>query len=133
MTSVIRDVVYLRYGNVSNTCFLFLSRMLSPLIMPLAAFEELHNTFAIPLPLPLQTSVAGNTDLYYISFEEAVLQPFSDVHQPSLQNRRRNDNLAIGDVTLGNREPRSLESEQHNKLAQRRLVRGEVNCKYCIE
>ena len=114
--------------------FMFLSGMFSPLIMPLAAYEELHNKFAMPLPLPLPSSVAGNTDLHYMSFEEAVLHPYSDMHQPSLQNRRRNDNLAIGGVALGDREPRSApENEQNNKLAQARFIRGVVHCKDCMK
>jgi hypothetical protein len=53
------------------------------------------------------------------------------VHQPSLQNRRQNDNLVVVDIALGNREPRYLESEQHNKRVQGRFIRGVVNCKDC--
>ncbi len=129
---MICDLLFLIDDDVSNTC-LFVPLRHVFTAKPLAAYEELHNKFALPLPLPLQTSLAVNIDLHCMSFEEAVLQPFSDVHQPSFHNRRRNDNLVVGDVALGNRETCYLESEQYNKPAHGRFIREVVNCKDCMK
>jgi len=79
--------------------------------------------------IPKLPKVPGNiADLYYMSFEEAALHPFSEEHQPSLQNRRRDNNIVIGDVTLGDREPRSSALDA-NKITRQKFFRGVVKCK----
>ena len=45
--------------------------------MLLEAYDELVNNFTLPLPVP-KPPVIGHTDLHYMSFEEAVLQLFTD-------------------------------------------------------
>jgi len=57
-----------------------------------------------------------------MSFEEAVMQPFCDEHQPSLQIRRREENLS-GDVALGSRDKKATEAEQ-NKFTQSKFIWG---------
>jgi len=44
--------------------------------------------------------------LHYMTFEEAARHPLTEEHQPSLQNRRRNNNKTVADggVSLGERE-----------------------------
>jgi hypothetical protein len=64
----------------------------SPMIMPVEAYTELHEKYAMPLSIPKPT-VKKAADLHYMSFEEAVTKSFTDEHQPSLQNRRRNNNI----------------------------------------
>jgi hypothetical protein len=71
------------------------------------------------------------TDLHYMSFEEAITQAFTDEHQASLRNRRR-DNNVVGEVTIGARESRSIESDQ-NKITQGKNIRGVVTCKECMK
>ena len=84
----------------------------------------------MPLPIPKLQVQAKNTstdeksDLHYISFEEAITKPFTDEHQPSLQNRRRNNNI-VGEV-------KSLESNQ-NKNTQGKFTRGVVSYKDCMK
>ena len=91
----------------------------------------------MPLPIPklqvqaTNTSTAEKSDLHYMSFEEAVTKPFTDEHQPSLQNRRRNNNI-VGEVTIGARESKSLESNQ-NKISQGKYIRGVVSYKDCMK
>ena len=91
--------------------------MFSPIIMPVEAYKELHEKYAMPLPIPKPQVQATNTstvveksDLHYMSFKEAVTKPFTDEHQPSLQKKRRNNNI-VGEVAIGARESRSLESD----------------------
>ena len=68
---------------------------------------SLVNTYSMPLPISKLLEVLGNVaDLHYMSFEEAVLLSISNEHQPLLQIRRKVSNLIVGDVTLGDREPR---------------------------
>ena len=96
--------------------FMDLAGMFSCLVMPHDAYVELVNNFAMPLPIPMPQDVAGS-DLHYMSFEEAVKHPFSDEHQPSLQNRRRTNNKAMGGVAVHGRESNmSSESEQNKTL-----------------
>jgi hypothetical protein len=83
------------------------------------------------LRVSMPQDVAGS-DIHYMSLEEAVKHPFSDEHQPSLQNRRRGNNGAVGDVALGNRELRSSELEQ-NQLTQGKFVRRVVTCRDCMK
>jgi hypothetical protein len=64
-----------------------------------------------------------------MSLEEAMMQPFFDEHQPSLQNLWRQNNLVMGDVALGNRKARSYETQHPNKLAQDKLSREVFKCK----
>ena len=112
-------------------CFACREGMFSPIIMPVEAYTELHEKYAMPLPIPKPSNIAGKSDLHYMSFEEAVAQPFTDKHQPSLQKRRRNNN-SVGEVTIGARESRSIESDQ-NKITQGRYIRGVVSCKDCTK
>ena len=65
--------------------------MFSSLIMPIEAYEELHNKLAMPLPIPKPT-IDGVNGFHYMSFEEVVTHPFTAEHQPSLQNGRRTNN-----------------------------------------
>jgi hypothetical protein len=103
--------------------------MWSPLIMPPEAYEELVNTNHIPLLIPKLPKVKISTeDLHYMSFEEAVLQHFSGEHQSLLQNCKNVNILVIGDVTLGDREPRSSASDA-NKITRQKFLRGVVKCK----
>ncbi len=51
-----------------------------PIIMPDDAHKELHENFAMPLPIPKPSSIEGKDDLFYMSLEEAVKQPFTDKH-----------------------------------------------------
>ena len=111
--------------------FMDLAGMFSCLVMPHDAYVELVNNFAMPLPIPMPQDVAGS-DLHYMSFEEAVKHPFSDEHQPSLQSRRRDNNVVVGDVVLGSRESRSSETEQ-SQLTQGKFVRGVVTCRDCMK
>ena len=84
--------------------------------------EELVDAYSMPLPIPKPPEVPGNVaDLHYMSFKEAVLQPFSDEHQPSLQIHRKVNNLIVGDVKLGDREPRSAASEA-NKITHQKFL-----------
>ena len=84
------------------------------MITPLAAYEEFHGNFAMPLPIPKPPN-AEISDLHYITFEEAVMHPFGNAHQPSLENRTRTNLEVIGDVAIGDRGIRSSESGA-NKL-----------------
>jgi len=94
-----------------------------PLIMPLEAYEELFNTYSMPLPISELAEVPRCAeDLHYMSSE----------HQPSLQNRGKVNNLVIGDVTLGDREPRSSASDA-NKSTHENFLREVVKCKDCIK
>jgi len=54
--------------------------MFSPIIMLVEAYTELHEKYAMPLPIPKPTSTAVKTDLHYMSFEEATAHPFTDEH-----------------------------------------------------
>jgi hypothetical protein len=105
--------------------------MFTPIIMPLEVYDELNNVFIMPLHFPKPPSATRIVDLYYMPFEDAILHPFIDEHQPSLQNRRRVNNSHIGGVVLGNREKRSPELDP-NKLTQGKLVHGVVTCKNCM-
>ena len=66
----------------------------------------------MPLSIPKLTSIVGKSDLYCMSFEEAVTHPFTDEHQLSLRNRRRNNNI-VAEVSIGARESKSIESDQN--------------------
>ena len=107
--------------------------MFTHISMPLEAYDELHNVFAMPLPLPKPPSATGIVDLHYMPFDDAILHPFTDEHQASLQNRRRVNNSVIGGVALGNRETRSAPKSDQNKLTQGRSVRGVATCKDCMK
>jgi len=99
--------------------------------MPLEAYEELVNNFAMPLPIP-NPPIPRHTDLHYVSYEEAALLPFTDDHQPSLQSRRQEWALAPGgEVSLGDRELRG-DASKHHKLMQTKFLRGLVKCKDCM-
>jgi len=60
------------------------------------------------------------------------LQPFSDEHQPSLQIRRKVNNLIVGDVTLCYRESRSSASDE-NKVTHQKFLRGVLKCRDCMK
>jgi hypothetical protein len=108
--------------------------MFQPIIMPVEAYKESHENFAMPLPIPKPSSIAGKPDLHYMSFEEAVELPFSNEYQPSLQNRRRNTHVVNGEVAIGGREMRTpTESDQLNKITQGKYIRGVVACKDCTK
>jgi len=111
-------------------CLKSLLGMFSPLIMSLKAYLELVNSYVMPLPIPKPQDML-RSNLHYVSFEEAVMQPFSDEHQPSLKIRRREENLSR-DVALGSRDTRATEAEQ-NKLTQSNFTRGVVKCKDCMK
>ena len=98
------------------TMLLLLTWMFTPLIMPHEAYRKLVNDFTMPLPIPKPADANGHTDMHYISFEEAVLQPFSDEHQPSLHYRRQERGHDTGDVALGLRESRTNATEQHKMM-----------------
>jgi hypothetical protein len=67
---------------------------------------EFFNSFGMQLYIPNPQNVA-ESDIHYISSEEAVKQSFSDDHQSSSQNlTRENNNVVAGDVVLVNQEPR---------------------------
>jgi hypothetical protein len=84
----------------------------------------------MPLPIPKPTSVAGIPDPHYMTFDEAVKHPFTDEHQPSLQNRMRKNNTAVdGDVSLGERETRTSSEAETNKVTQGKFIRGIDSCK----
>jgi hypothetical protein len=111
-------------------CVAYMSQMFAPMIMPLAAYKELHKNFAMPLPIPKSASANGIPDPHYMTFDEAVKQPFRDEHQPSLQNRRRNNSTVVdGDVSLGERETRTSSEAETNKVTQGKFIRGLVLCK----
>jgi hypothetical protein len=107
--------------------------MFSPMIMPNDAYEELCHTYAMPLPIPKPGDTISRTDMHYMSFEEAVKEAFTDIHQPSLRGRRRaNNSSTVGQVAIGDRELRSSESDQH-KITQGKFIRGIVTCKDCAK
>ena len=83
--------------------------------MPDETYKKLHETFIMPLPIPKPSHIEGKHDLQYMSLEEAVKQPFSDKRQPSLINRRQNNNVVTGEVSMGERESRSTELDNQNK------------------
>jgi hypothetical protein len=115
-------------------CVACSSQMFGPMIMPLAAYEELHNNFSMPLPIPKPASVAIVSDPHYMTFDEAVKHPFTDVHKPSLQNRRRNNNTVVGgNVSLGEREIRTSSEAETNKVTQGKCIRDIVSCKDCMK
>ena len=94
-----------------------MSQMFAPMIMLLAAYEALHTNFAMPLPIPKPSSANGIPDPHYMTFDEEVKQPFTDEHQSSLQNRRRNNNAMVyGDASLGERETRTSSETETNKV-----------------
>jgi len=109
--------------------------MFSRIIRPVEAYKDLHENFDMPLPIPKPSSIAGKPGLHYMSFEEAVKLPFTDEHQPSLQNRRRNKNVVMGGgVSIGGREMRTApESDRFNKITQGKYIRGVVSCKDCMK
>jgi hypothetical protein len=87
------------------------------MIMSLAAYEELHTKFAMPLPLPKPPSAARINHLHYMSFEEAVTHPFTDKHQSFLRNRKRSENsTVVADVAIGDRETRGSNGESGKSL-----------------
>jgi hypothetical protein len=52
-----------------------------------------------------------------MTFDVAVKQPFTNEHQHSLQNRRRNNITVVdGDVSLGEREIRTSSEAETNKV-----------------
>ena len=53
--------------------------MFSPMIMPNDAYEELCHTYAMTLPIPKPGDALSRTDLYYMAFEEAVKEAFTDI------------------------------------------------------
>jgi hypothetical protein len=107
--------------------------ILSSIIMPDETYKKLHETFIMPLPIPKPSHIEGKHDLQYMSLEEAVKQPFTDKRQPSLINRRQNNNVATGEVFMDGRESRSTESNNQNKITQGKYVRGLVSCKDCMK
>jgi len=83
------------------------------MIMPNDACEELCHTYSMPLSIPKSGDTISRTDLHYMSFEEAMKEAFTDIHQLSLRDRRRaNSSPAVGQVEIGDRELRSSESDQ---------------------
>jgi len=97
--------------------------------MPHEEYEEFVNTYSMPLPISKLPEVTRNVaDFRCMSFEEAVLQPFSDERQPSLLNRRKVNNLIVGNVALGDRQPRSSVSGA-NKVTHQNFLRGVVTCR----
>jgi hypothetical protein len=83
--------------------------------MPNEAYKESHENFAMPPPIPKSSSIEDKDDLRYMSLEDAGKQPFTDKHQSSLILRRRINNVASGEVSIGERESRSTEPETQNK------------------
>ena len=82
------------------------------------AYDELHNVFAMSLPLPKPPSATEIVDLHFMPIEDAIIHPFIDEHQSSLRNRRRVNNSVIGGVALGNHEARSAPKSDQNKFTQ---------------
>jgi hypothetical protein len=114
-------------------CVACMSQMCAPTIIPLAAYDELHNNFAMPLPIPKPASVARMPGPHYMSFDEAVKRSFTYEHRPSLQNRRRNNNTVVdGGVSLGEREIKASSEAETNKVTQGKFIRGVVSCKTCM-
>jgi hypothetical protein len=64
-------------------CVAFVSHVFAPAIVPLAAYEEMHNNVIMTLPIPKTTSVARISDPHYMTFDEAVKHPFTNEPQPS--------------------------------------------------
>jgi hypothetical protein len=86
------------------------------------------------LPIPKLASAARIPDPHYMSFDEAVKHPFTNEHQPSLKNRRRNNNTVVdGGVSLGEREIKTSSEAETNKVTQGKLIRGAVSCKECTK
>jgi hypothetical protein len=91
------------------------------MIMPLDAYEKLHNNFAIPLPIPKLKSFVGILDPHYVTFDKAVKHPFKNEHQPSLQNRRRYNNTEFdGVVFLGEQQITTSSEAETKKLRKAR-------------
>jgi hypothetical protein len=107
--------------------------MFSPIIMSDEAYKELYENFAMPLPIPKPSSIEGKHDLHYMSLEEAVKQSFTDKHQPSLINQRRINNGINGEISIGERESRSTDSDTQNKITQGKYIRGVFSCKDCMK
>ena len=104
------------------------------MIMPLATYEVLHNNSAMPLPIPKPASANGIPDPHYMTFDEAVKQPFTYEHQTSLQTSRiKNSIVVYGDVSLGERETKTSSKAETNKVTQDKLIRGLVSCKDCTK
>jgi hypothetical protein len=101
---------FMRPSVAECDCVAFRKGMFSPIIMTVQAYTQLHEKYAMPLPIPKPTSTAEKFDIHYVSFEEAVTQPFTDDHQPTLQSMRRSNNIAR-EVTIGARESKSVESD----------------------
>ncbi len=56
------------------------------LFMPLRMFIEVYEkleTNLFPLPIPQFSQDATSGELRYMSFEDSIALPFTDVHQPS--------------------------------------------------
>ena len=94
------------------------------MIMPIDAYEELHKNCAMSLLIPKPQSVAGIPNLHNMNFEEAVRHPLMDEHQPSLQNRRRNNNSTVvyGDVSLGERDGDKIKFRSRDTQGNARQV-----------
>ena len=108
--------------------------MFSAIIMPDDAYKELRENFAMPLPIPKPSSIEGRHNLHYTSLEEDVKPPFTDKQQPSLIiNRRRINNVINREVSIGERESRSTESDTQNTITQGKHSSGVVSSKYCMK
>ena len=101
----------------------------SPYIIDKRLARSLPHEWQVPLPIPLSSRV--DDAMHYMQFEEARLQPLSDEHQPSLQQRKTKAARPRKQV-----HPRAEEiygQDTNNKLINRQLARGVVRCADCMK
>ena len=56
--------------------------LFKPLRMPVETYQEVHSKL-FPLPIPKSAPITPGGALVYMSMEESMRLPFTDVHQPS--------------------------------------------------
>ena len=86
----------------------------------------------MPLPTPAPSREPGEPDLHYLPYLEAIKYPFTNTHQPFLQQPLSEKKAKCGlPITSGPKESSSSVAWGLT-LRARQYVRGVVECKDCI-
>ena len=113
-----------------------------PLLMPVAAYQELSQRYALPLPVPKPQPTTGPvSELHYMSLMEALDQPFTDEYQPSKtrtagapdQDAGGQRLVSINGVAVQTREANVTSGLIPSNVLQATKVRSIVTCKDCMK